>query len=183
MTDRTDEQLVAASRQGDSEAYGELTNRFSRQVFGLCLGAVGNVHDAEDLVQETFIRGYTKIARLREPKNFRAWIKRIARNLCLDFFRRQKPGEILVADPPAQIGRAPAVRAEHIDLKRAIARLPEALRVPVVHYYFEGRSMASVAADLAICPASVRGRLHRARRELRRLMTEPSKSLRDTRAQ
>lgn len=161
--------LIAASVGGEREAYGQLVRAHSRRVFAVCLGMLGTFEDAEDMAQDTFIRGYRNLSTLRDPSQFGAWITKIARNLCVDFLRRNKRGRELASVTPLASVVEPNNR---VDLHDAIARLPEEYRLPLLLYYFDGRSTDSVAQTLGISPAGVLTRLSRARRELRRMLSE-----------
>jgi RNA polymerase sigma-70 factor, ECF subfamily len=162
-----DRRLVDACRGGDSEAYAELVKRYSRSVFAVCLGTLGNVQDAEDVSQETFIKGLACIGQLRDGAQFGPWLTKVARNLCIDYARRKKRGAEIVA---LQGGDRRRPRDGHADLREAIARLSEKYRLPLMLYYFDGRSSESVASVLGISTDGVLTRLSRARRELRKLI-------------
>jgi len=151
----------------ERDAYGELVSAHSRRVFAVCLGMVGTFEDAEDMAQETFIRGYRRLGELRDREKFGAWIVQIARNACHDHLRRSKR----IRDKQHQIPQRLVVDAEDHDLRDAVARLPEDYRLPLVLYYFDGHSTESVAATLGLSPAGVATRLCRARRELRRMLS------------
>lgn len=160
--------LVDACRGGDTTgAYGELVKRHSRSVFAVCLGTLGNIHDAEDIAQETFIRGIARIGQLRDGTQFGPWIMKIARNLCLDHARRRKRGAEIVA---LQGGDRRGPDEDHADVREAIARLPEKYRLPLLLYYFDGRSSEIVARTLGISTDGALTRLSRARKELRKLI-------------
>lgn len=172
LTEKTDMALVATSRGGDREAYAELVRRYSKRVLAVCYGFVGGVEDAEDLAQETLLKGYRKIARLRDGAKFGPWITRIARNTCLDHLRRKPRAEIALADPPDRPDPRSAVKPDLIDLKDAIRRLPEEYRVPLLSYYFNGCDTNHIAEALGVSRATVHTRLSRARRELRRMLDD-----------
>jgi RNA polymerase sigma-70 factor (ECF subfamily) len=141
--------------------------RYSKQVFAVCLGLLGNVHDAEDLSQEALIKGFTQMDQLRDTGQFGSWLLSIARNLCIDHLRRRKRGsEVLALRPVGQGGHS----GDYTDLHEAIFKLPEKYRLPLVLYYFDGQSSTNVARALKISPAGVLTRLSRARRELRELL-------------
>jgi RNA polymerase sigma-70 factor (ECF subfamily) len=178
-----EEELVLACRNGDRSAYASLARAHTRTVFSICLGMLGNVHDAEDAAQESFVRGFSRVHELREDSRFRAWIVRIARNLCLDLLRRRKRGrEVLslhgaAGNSEARAGDAPhetaLLRKEDRErLEKTLARLPEKYRVPLVLYYFDGHNTEDVARTLDLDPAGVLTRLSRGRRELRRMLQE-----------
>jgi RNA polymerase sigma-70 factor (ECF subfamily) len=163
-----DKVLVSASVDGDRGAYAELVRRHSRHVFAVCLGVLGTFEDAEDMAQEAFVKGFGQLGQLRDGNQFGAWIVRVARNLSVDFVRREIRGRELLAENSPE----GAVHGDrHLDLHDAVARLPERYRFPLVLYYFDGRSSESVARTLDITPAGVLTRLSRARKELRRMLS------------
>lgn len=172
MDQRSDQELVEACRQGDRDAYASLVRKHSRRILAICYGVVGNPDDAEDLTQETLIRAFREIQSLRDPSQFFPWVRRIARNQCMDFFRRRKAGEVLVAEPPDKPDPHRGIDPRYLDLQAAIQKLPENLRSPLLFYYFDGQSTKNIAAALETGQAAVHTRLSRARRELRRLLTE-----------
>ncbi len=90
LDDYSDDILVEASRRGDKHAYSMLVKRHYRYVFSVCLGMLANVHDAEDIAQDTMLKGFLKIRRLYRVERFDIWVLRIARNLCVDYLRRKK---------------------------------------------------------------------------------------------
>jgi RNA polymerase sigma-70 factor (ECF subfamily) len=179
----TDEELVAQCRRGSREAYAELTRRHARLVFAVCLGVLGDVSDSEDAAQEALIRGFTGIGDLRRDERFSAWITRIARNHCIDLIRTavrrrelldQELGRSSGGAEPAPIfqnrGNEQPRSGDRrsYELQSALGRLDEKYRLPLLLYYFEGRSTGAVAETLGISEAGVLTRLSRARKELRR---------------
>jgi RNA polymerase sigma-70 factor, ECF subfamily len=177
-----EEELVLACRGGDKGAYASLVRAHARSIFAICLGMLGNVHDAEDAAQETFVRAFRQIGDLRGASQFRPWTARIARNLCLDLLRRRKRGSEALATHAAgqsnpgnhaEPHEARLLREEERHkLERALLRLPENYRAPLMLYYFDGHSTENVAKMLDLDPATVLTRLSRARRELRRMLQE-----------
>ncbi|MHC4529510.1 MAG: RNA polymerase sigma factor, partial [Planctomycetota bacterium] len=81
MNDLSDDILVAACRRGDKSAYAVLVRRYYRYVYAVCLGVVGNMHDAEDMAQDAMLKGFVKIDKLKRTEQFDQWVLRIARNL------------------------------------------------------------------------------------------------------
>ncbi len=167
LKDRSDDNLVSAAGNGDRDAYAILVDRHADRVFAVCLGTLGNVHDAEDVAQDAFITGFAKIDSLRDRSNFAAWIARVAKNGCLDLIRSRRRLEDVsthsLPDDPADPDR-------HCELRAAISDLSEMYRVPLLLYYFDGQSTNSVAQTLDISEAAVFTRISRARKELRRLL-------------
>ncbi len=163
---KTDPELVSAARSGDREARTALAEQNANHVFAVCLGMLGNEEDARDVSQETFLRAFDRIGQLREAASFRPWLIGIARNLCFDCIRKRKDGQ--------DTGRLEALEQriprDFIDVHWAISSLPEKYRIPLLLYYFDGRSSESVAETLELSRDGVLTRLSRARRELRRLL-------------
>lgn len=169
-----DEKLVEACLRGESRAYTELGARYARRVYAVCLAIVGCAADAEDLTQETLVRGFTELASLKNRGKFGPWVTAIAGNLSRDALRKRAAERGCSVNAAGRAGGEPAALADEperlIDLRRALGELPEQNRVPLLLYYFDGHSAESVAATLGISTAAVHQRLCRARRELRRLL-------------
>ncbi len=88
--EQSDAGAVAQVRAGNSDAYRVLVERHSHSVFRLAFRMTGNEHDAEDLVQETFLRAYRQIGRFDGRASFGTWLYRIAANCSLDFIRSRQ---------------------------------------------------------------------------------------------
>ncbi len=169
MEERSDKELAWASQQGDRTAYAVLVRRHYKSVFLVCLGVLGNVHDAEDVAQETMIKGFERVRQLREGSQFGGWIVAIARNLSINLLRKRRTaGKAPVVDRPLEPQRA---EASHEGLQRAVARLPRDLRLPLVMYYFDGQDVKTVAEKLAISSSGVYLKLRTAIKELHEILT------------
>ena len=167
MNGRLEKKLVARCRKADKLSYAGLVKAYSRRVFAICLGMLGNNHDAEDIAQQVLLKGFTDINQLRDDEQFGAWISRIARNLCIDFIRRRK------LEANGLVEQAATSRSdskEYPGLEAALAKLSEDYRLALMLYYFDGRSAESVAETLGISKAVVYTRLSRARKQLRKLL-------------
>ena len=169
MDGRSEQALVSACRDGDKAAYGALVDRHYRQVLAICLGVLGNAHDAEDATQEALVKGFERIGKLRTSERFGPWLARIAKNLSIDSLRRRSRVREVMAAQPAP---SRADGDENHDLAEAVGRLPLELRVPLVMYYFDGRSAKRIAETLRISHRSACQRLRDARTELHKLLTE-----------
>lgn len=168
MDDRSDEILVAASSQGDKNAYAVLVQRHYRHVFAMCFGMLANIHDAEDIAQDAILRGLSKIAELREGVQFGRWILRIAGNLCIDLIRRRKRIKTADAKYPAIAQQA---ANENHDLHGAIRKLPKEVRIPLVMYYFENKNAKAIAERLNISHSGACQKIRSARQQLHELLT------------
>jgi RNA polymerase sigma factor (sigma-70 family) len=106
LDERTDNDLVLASCQGDRTAYAGLVGRHYRQTFLVCLGVLGNVHDAEDAAQDAMIQGFQRIRQLRRGSRFGPWVMAIARNLSVNLLRKRKAMQKAVAGWSPEPGAA-----------------------------------------------------------------------------
>ena len=169
MNDSLRENLIHNCRQDDKAAYAALVKKHYRSVFALCLGILGNIHDAEDIAQEAMLTGFQKIKRLGSVEKYEAWILRIARNLCIDFLRRKKRTKEIVT---GQIIESKAGAKENHDLQQAIRRLPQELRLPLTMFYFERKNAKNIALKLNISHSGACQRIREARKMLHELLTE-----------
>lgn len=169
MDERSDRELALASYQGDRTAYALLVRRHYKPVFLVCLGVVGNVHDAEDAAQDAMLKGFQQVRQLRDGAQFGGWIVAIARNLSINLLRKRKvTGKTLsVERPPEQM----QAESGHEDLKQAVARLPHDLRLPLVMYYFDGQDVKTVAEKLELSTSGVYQKLRTAIKELHDILT------------
>ncbi len=167
MEIKRDADLVAACLRGENDAYAELGKTYARRLYAICLDIAWNSEDAEDLVQETLMKGFTELPSLKDHSRFGPWIAAIATNLSRDLLRKRMNEKGPVAAAPD----LPDGNPERLmDLRRALRELPEVHRTPLLLFYFDGHSAESVGAVLGITPGAVHQRLCRARRELRRLL-------------
>jgi len=163
----SEKDLVARCRTGDRSAYTDLVRNCSARVFAICLAMLGNSYDAEDVAQETLLKGLMGIRGLRRDDQFGAWISRIARNLCIDFIRKRR---LRVEVPDREPSSTQPDSCDYDELQTALAKLPEDLRLTLMLYYFDGRSAKNIAEALDISQGAVQTRLCRARKQLRRLL-------------
>ena len=162
-----EKELIASCRRGDTSACGDLIRAHSGRVFAVCFGMLGNRHDAEDVTQQTLLKGFTQIRTLRDSDRFAPWIVRIARNLCLDVLRTRKR-----RGTPSGLSdlRVEGDPEDYRPLEQALDKLNVDYRVPLLLFSFDGRSTQSIAETLGVTQANVQTRLSRARKRLRRLL-------------
>lgn len=176
MQPPTDADLVARARNGNRDAFGTIVERYQALVCAIAYSGTGDLSRSEDLAQETFLAAWRQLAQLREPGSLRAWLSGIARNLVQNARRRDGREPTAGAEPLDEA--APAVeplpapaqaamsREEEAILWRALERIPELYREPLVLFYREGQSVARVAEALDATEEAVRQRLSRGRKLL-----------------
>lgn len=169
--------LIAQAKQGDRAAFDELVKATYQRVHGLALRLTGNEHDADDVVQDTYVRAFRSLRKFRGDARFSTWLHRITANSASTFMgRRQRHSRhddidavIDLADhrqanDPEFALQNGAVGAR---LRRALDNLPERLRKVVVLRDVHGMSHREIAEELDISEAAAKVRLHRARARLR----------------
>jgi RNA polymerase sigma-70 factor, ECF subfamily len=182
--------VAARARAGERAALRELVEKSAPRIYRLALRVLGDPDEADDVVQETYIRAWERIDELRDPSAVMGWLSRIARNAARDRLRwwkrrrRESFDEAgaalahLVAQadsaPPADEALAAAETSAAV--ARAVAALPDKHRVVLLLREADGMSYEEIAESLGIAVGTVESRLHRARaalaRRLRRLVTE-----------
>jgi len=181
--DEQDQQDMSQLAAGHDAALNELMARHSQRVFGYLVRILGNETEADDLAEETFVRVYLNRARFRPSARFSTWLFSIATNLARDRLRwrarhPQLPLEGREADTEGSLkdtlrasDPTPAENLEAAEraaaVRRAVANLPEELRLPLVLAEYEGRSHAEIAGALGCSPKAVEMRLYRGRQQLR----------------
>jgi RNA polymerase sigma-70 factor (ECF subfamily) len=183
---RRDEDLVALARRRDEGAVRALVRRYNQRLFHVARGVVRDDGEAEDIVQETYVRAFTALDRFRGEAAFSTWLTRIALNEAYGRLRRGRPtvdlgaveaegaaegGEVIMfplspvpTNPEAAAGRQQVRRI----LEDVVDRLPEPFRIVFILRDIEGLSTEDTAALLAVAAETVKTRLFRARRRLRR---------------
>lgn len=174
----SDAALMAATREGDREAFALLVDRYKEPLVAYLGRLTGSPERAEDLAQETFLRLWQSAGRYAEQGRLQGLLYSIAVNLVRSEERRARRWRVLsVLLPVAPEGiEAPApaallARERERHLARALAELPLAHRVPLVLADVEGWSHRDVAAHLGCREGTVKSRLHRARRALRQRLS------------
>ncbi len=185
---RDDEaKLVSAAKAGDVAAFEELVNRYERKIFRLGMNITQNREDAEDVMQEAFLKSYTHLDRFQGDSRFYTWLVRIAVNEALMKLRKRRPNQISL-DEPVNDGEDPIYR-EIEDwgpspeqkfaqtelneiLNSVIAELDPIFRVAFLLRDVEGISTEETSQILGISEAAVKSRLLRARLKLRQKLNK-----------
>jgi RNA polymerase sigma-70 factor (ECF subfamily) len=175
--DLPDDTLVNAARAGDRAAFAALFARDRHLVFSYVFVRLRSREEAEDVMQETFVRAYLSLGRLRGAGAWQSWLMEIARNLCNDALRRHRVRRTEPLDPEwLADGPSPESALLTAERKRelyaAVEALPEKYRVPLLLRFGAGLSRIQIAAALGIPESTVIGRLAGAMRLLRRQMGE-----------
>ena len=179
----TDADLVARARGREEAAIRALMQANNRRLYRLARGILRNDAEAEDVVQETWVRAFTHLDGFRGESSFATWLSRIAMNEALGRLRRARPNIEWTTLPPgtleAQVIQFPnsalsedpektmAQREIRHVVEHAIDELPEAFRIVFITRVMEGMNVEETAELLDLKPETVKTRLHRARAMLK----------------
>lgn len=160
-----EEAIVRRCREGDLMAYRSLYERYEQPFLRTAMRLVGRQQDAEDAVQETFLKLYKKIHHYRSGSNFSTYFFRILINSCLDILRTRRPETALDAASPA-LGRD-SFHELRYSIEQAISALPEQMRACFVLFAVEELKQEEIAGILEISVGAVKAHVHRAKARLR----------------
>jgi len=179
---RRDLELVAAAKAGSSAAFEELQNVYSRRLYNRIFAITRNREDAEDALQDTFLRTYVALASFEGRSQFSSWLTRIAITSALMTLRkRRRRAEVSFEAPSASSEQAPSLDFRDTALNpeqvyeqrqrcyralRAVHKLHPKLKATLSTWMKEESSMREVAQVLDLSVAAVKARLHRARKRL-----------------
>lgn len=164
--DEPDEALVGRMQAGDAAAFEQLLARHAAVLHAL-LRRLADPGEVDDLWQEAVLLAWRDRHRLRRPDRVRAWLAAIVRNRCRDAAKRTDPEPL--ADPDAMVGTAWGRRPARLleSVREAVDELPQPERDAVSAFYYEGCSIAEIAARTRCPEGTVKRRLHTARSRLR----------------
>ncbi len=174
--------LVAAAKAGDSNAFEELVGRYERKIFRLAQNITGNREDAEDAMQEAFLKSYVHLQEFQGNSRFYTWLVRITVNEALMRLRKRRPNQVSLDEPvetdddimPREIedwGPSPEKRYAQNEMQNFLAdvveKLDPGLRIVFVLRDIEELSTEDAAGLLGLSLPAVKSRLLRARLKMR----------------
>lgn len=173
---QTDENLAKMVQKGDTAAFGELVVRFEKKLTRYAKRFLFDYNEAEDLVQEVFLKSYTNIQSFDTSRSFNAWIYRIAHNLFINEIKRKGKEPLPFFDPdtlfphPVDVHKADDEVKEH-ELKemmdKCLNKLKPNYREAMVLYYYEDLDYQKISDVLQIPVSTVGVRLNRAKKALK----------------
>ena len=187
--DRSDEDLLAAFVGGDEAAFSLLVERYLKSVYSFVMRFVGDSHDAEDIVQDTFLKAWKSAEQYNvEASKFKTWILRIARNTAIDFLRKRKhipfsefdteTGQNMLIETVAdssELADELFARMEDTEvLNRSLQKLSQGAREILLLHYTSGLTFLEIGEILGEPQNTVKSRHHRAIRSLRNILGDKS---------
>ena len=159
------------------ERFAELVTRHQRRAVRIGYHYLRDAADADEAVQDAFMKAYTSLSQLEKPETFGAWIKQIARNKALDYLRARKRRRITgdealegAADDGMDAGEAAGQEERQSAVQRALATLDEGERVVAVRVLMQQMPMSQVAKELGLSTKVVKARLQAARAALMKML-------------
>lgn len=181
MDEQSDAELIVLARGGDKDAFGQLAGRYQPMAERIAMGMIANAFLAQELAQEAILQAYLSLDHLRNNERFKSWLYGITLNVCRGYLRDQKldfyslealmGGMSIDATTFSNGLLDPEAIAEERELHRTILRAVNALspreRAATLLFYYEQLSVREVAAILEISVVAVKGRLFKARKQLK----------------
>lgn len=179
-----DRWLIAECLNGNTAAFCELVARYQDRLYNTVYQFVDNAEDAQDVVQETFLSAYQSLHSFKGEAQFFTWLYRIAMNTAISLKRRHKGtlsmaganGEPTVEPPDgsetSRPGHALEQREQETRIQKALKRLSPEHRAVLVLKDMEGQKYEAIAEILQVPIGTIRSRLHRARMELRAILSQ-----------
>ncbi len=178
-----DEHLISSALAGNQAAYKELLNRHKRAIFQIILKIVRDRDEAEDLVQETFMRAFHSLASYRSEFRFSTWLYKIAANCAIDYLRKKKiealsldkpvdtdDGTVGIDLPDASFNPEEKLweKQRQISINEAIDSLPDKYREVILYRHRDDQSYEEIAQILKLPVGTVKARIFRARELLKK---------------
>ena len=173
-----DRQLVRAALNGETSAFGAIVEKYWNMVVALALSKISDAAEAEDIAQESFLKAYSGLAGLRDPSRLAGWLSKITMQQCSNSLRRTVRSKRALgcrATPVEALDEQPALTANpgltqkqiHF-IRQTVRRLPEKFRTMIVMRFVADLSTVQIAEQLGKRSGTVRVRLHRAYKLLRK---------------
>lgn len=181
MPDISDEAIAAQVQHGDSQAFGLLVERYEAKMLRYAKRFLFGYEDAEDVVQDVFIRAYVNIQSFDTRRRFSSWLYRVAHNLFINAIKKKGREPLTLFDPdtlfPHPVAKERADTAIHEQelrqaLEGSLQQLSPKYREPLVLYYFEELDYRTIAEVLQIPVSTVGVRLNRGRSLLKKFLAK-----------
>jgi RNA polymerase sigma factor (sigma-70 family) len=158
---------------GDKQAYAKIIHKYKNPLYATILRMTKNPQDAQDLVQEAFIKVYNQLEKFEQKGSFSSWLYRVAINHCMDEFRKKRYSinQVEVNENSAINPNNPEVvflqKEKNRQLERLIATLPEDERIIILLRYANGLSYSEISETVDMSLANVRNKIFRAKKKMR----------------
>ena len=181
--DPNDREIYQAAIRGDRDAFETIIRGSSRQLFAIAYGVLQNRAEAEDAVQDAFVKAWKSRWRVRDPEKFPAWLATIARHRAQDIARSRRTvplvNELAEVADEASMYQDQHAREAYLggQVHRALAALPETHRIALTLRYFDALDYATIEQTLGLTNGALRGILGRALQTMRKRLQPALASL------
>jgi RNA polymerase sigma-70 factor (ECF subfamily) len=163
------------SAKGDIDAFELVYRAYGAEVYAVCLRMVGDSVDAQEMVQDVFVRAWERRESFRGESAFGTWLHRLAVNVVLERFRSDKRRDLRVT-LQSDLSESSAQAAgqfsdDQLDIENSLARLPSGARVAFVLHHIEGYSYEEIAELTHLAPGTIRSHVFHARQLLMRMLS------------
>ena len=181
--EHNDDKLVQLTLEGNHDAFAALVEKYQSQVHGLAWRKIDDFHIAEDITQEVFLTAYQKLGTLTHPDRFAKWLYVIANNLCVTWLRKQAAqpelqsltstdpeelSELCYSEYIAQQQEERGKESDRALIQKLLNKLREADRTVLRLYYLAEMTCEEISKFLGVSPNTIKSRLSRARRRLKK---------------
>ena len=176
-TTASDEQIIRATLGGDVSSFGIIVERYWDMSAAFALSKVKNTSDAEDIAQESFIKAYSQLHRLRNPARFAGWLSKITAQQCVNHIRKNSQKRTASSyaaydgdfSAQAVYSGNPGLNEEQVHfVRQMVSRLPEKFRKVIIMRFVAGLSAVQIANQLGKRHGTIRVWLHRGYQILRK---------------
>jgi RNA polymerase sigma-70 factor, ECF subfamily len=176
--DPSDRSLIEAALKGDADAFEMIIRNHSRSLFAVAYAILQDRAEAEDVVQDTFVRAWNKRRWMRDPSKFPAWLTTVARNRACDLLRKRRTVPLDEEAPMAELADTRAAGPNdpmagdemRAHMRNALGRLPEQHRTALTLRYLEGMDYLSIERAMGLSNGALRGILGRALAAMRKTL-------------
>jgi len=178
---KSDKQLIMAVLSGETMTYGVIVERYWKMATALALSKINNAAEAEDIAQESFIKAYSQLYKLKKPDRFAGWLCSIVSRGCIDYIRKCARGQNVitldtkvfeVSDCGFAFSSNPGLDENQISfIRSAVAKLPDKFKKVVIMRFVAGLTSNEIAEKLGKRHGTVRVWLHRGYEILRKELT------------
>lgn len=162
--------LIESSKRGEESSLVALYDRYAQWLFQICLRIIGNAEEAEEAMQDTFLKAFSSIDKF-QGDSFSAWLKQIAVHTAIDALRKQKEYDSIAQDDENEADEE-SIQLSVEKIRKAMQQLPDGYRVILSLYLFEGYDMEEISSILHIKAASVRSQYLRGKQKLLNIINQ-----------
>lgn len=167
--------LVEQSKKGDRKAQFALYHQYVDAMFQISLRMLNNRADAEDILQESFVKAFKNLKQFKYESSFGAWLKKIVINNCINHLKKRKLNWIAIEDAQFDVSEETAENNQYQlpkieQVKETIKQLPDGFRVVLTLYLFEGYDHKEISQILNISESTSKTQYYRAKNKLRQLI-------------